>query len=144
MTNSTGWPSTGFAFILAVMNGVFFFLGTDCSAYHCEEIANPSRNIPKAILYPVLIGLLASWPFAVALVASISDVSGVINGENWVSPADCILSSHKQQSWRNSVARTFCYLHIWLQRRLSYDRVKDAVGLEQRQCVAVLHILDEG
>lgn len=80
-TNSTGWPSTGFAFILALMNGVFCFIGTDCAAHLAEEIPNPSRNVPRAILWPILIGFMIAWPYAVACVASISDIDGVLGGD---------------------------------------------------------------
>lgn len=80
-TNSTGWPSTGFAFLLAVMNAVFAYLGTDSAAHLCEEIPNPGRNVPRAILIPILIGFLTSWPFAIACMAGISDVSGVVGTE---------------------------------------------------------------
>lgn len=81
VTNSTGWSSTGFAFILAVMNGVFGFLGTDCAAHLAEEIPNPGRNVPKAIMWPVLMALVTAWPFTVACVASISNMSEVLGGE---------------------------------------------------------------
>ncbi|KAK5705492.1 hypothetical protein LTR97_002611 [Elasticomyces elasticus] len=43
-TNSTGWPSDGFAFMLAVSNAVYGFLGSDCGAHLCEEIPNPAKN----------------------------------------------------------------------------------------------------
>jgi choline transport protein len=52
-TNSTGWPSDGFSFILSISNAVYSFLGSDCGAHLCEEIQNPGRNVPKVMLYPL-------------------------------------------------------------------------------------------
>lgn len=37
-TNSSGWSSDGWAFMLAVGNAVFSYLGSDCGAHMCEEI----------------------------------------------------------------------------------------------------------
>lgn len=67
--------------MLAVMNGVFSYLGTDCAAHLAEEIPNPGRNVPRAIMWPILLGLICSWPYAIACVASISHIDGVLNGE---------------------------------------------------------------
>lgn len=78
-TNSTGWSSDGFAFLLSIANAVYAFLGTDAGAHLCEEIHNPSKNVPKVILYPIAIGLLTAWPFACSLMASITSVEAVLN-----------------------------------------------------------------
>lgn len=77
-TNSTGWSSDGFAFVLAVSNAVYAFLGTDCGAHLCEEIPNPGKNVPKVILYPVAMGLVTAFPFAVACMAAITDLPSVL------------------------------------------------------------------
>jgi choline transport protein len=77
-TNSTGWPSDGFAFILSISNAVYAFLGSDCGAHLCEEIHNPGRNVPKVMLYPLAMGLVTAFPFAAACMASIVDLNAVI------------------------------------------------------------------
>lgn len=77
-SNSTGWPSTGFAFMLAAMNGVFAYAGTDCGAHLAEEISSPSKNVPKCIMWPILIGFAVAWPLAVAMMASIRDLEAVL------------------------------------------------------------------
>ncbi len=73
------WRSDGFAFMLAIGNGVYSFLGTDCGAHLCEEIPNPGKNVPKVIMYPIAMGLITAWPYAVACVASITDITAVLN-----------------------------------------------------------------
>lgn len=75
----TGWSSYGFAFLLAVINATFGYLGTDCAAHLAEEISNPSQNIPKCIIYPVLMGLGTAFPFAAALLYSITDLSAILS-----------------------------------------------------------------
>lgn len=47
VTNGTGYSSDGWAFMLAVGNAVYSFLGSDCAAHLCEEIANPAKMVPR-------------------------------------------------------------------------------------------------
>jgi choline transport protein len=77
-TNQTGWSSDGWAFMLAIGNAVFSYLGSDCGAHMCEEIPNPGKNVPKVILFPLVMGLLTAFPFAAALMYSITDVTAVL------------------------------------------------------------------
>lgn len=78
-TTNSGWSSDGFGFILAVGNAVFAFLGADCGAHLCEEIANPSRNVPLVIVFPLTVGLITAFPFACALMFAINDMPAVLN-----------------------------------------------------------------
>lgn len=77
-TNSTGWSSNGWAFMLAIGNSVYSYLGSDCGAHLAEEIPNPGKNVPKVILYPLAMGLLTAFPFTVALLYSITDMEAVL------------------------------------------------------------------
>ena len=45
----------------------------------CEEIPNPGKNVPKVILFPLVIGFLTAFPFAAALMYSIVDIDAVFN-----------------------------------------------------------------
>ena len=78
-TNRTGWSSDGWAYMLAVGNAVYSFLGSDCGAHLCEEIPNPSKNVPKVILYPLFVGMLTAFPFTVSLLYSITNLEAVFN-----------------------------------------------------------------
>ena len=49
-TNSTGWSNDGLAFLLCIANALYGFLGVDCGAHLCEEIPNPTVNVPKVIV----------------------------------------------------------------------------------------------
>ena len=78
-TTSSGWSSNGWAFMLAVGNAVYSFLGSDCSAHLCEEIENPAKMVPRVIIWPLLMGLLTAFPFAVSLMYSITDLDAVFH-----------------------------------------------------------------
>ncbi len=77
-TNRSGWSSDGFSFVLAVGNAVYAFLGSDCGAHMCEEIPNPCKNVPKVIMYPLVMGLATAFPFAVSLMYAITDIDAVL------------------------------------------------------------------
>lgn len=78
VTGQSGWPGNGWPFMLAVGNAVFAFLGSDCGAQLCEEIPNPSKNVPKVILVPLAMGLLTAFPFTIALMYSVSDLQAIL------------------------------------------------------------------
>lgn len=79
ISGQSGWSSPGFAFFLAVGNAVFGFVGSDCGAHLCEEIANPAKYVPMVILYPIMVGTMTAFPFAAALTYSITDLTAVLN-----------------------------------------------------------------
>lgn len=83
-TNSTGWQSDGLAFLLAISNAVYAFLGTDCGAHVCEEIRDPAKNTPKVIMYPILIGVATAFPFACACMNAITDMDAVLSAPSGV------------------------------------------------------------
>ncbi|EXJ58334.1 hypothetical protein A1O7_05759 [Cladophialophora yegresii CBS 114405] len=78
-TNSTGWPDDGFAFLLCLVNALYGFLGVDCGAHLCEEIPRPTVNVPKVIMYPVLMGFVTCFPYAISLSFVITDFEKVIS-----------------------------------------------------------------
>ncbi|POR36006.1 Uncharacterized protein TPAR_03810 [Tolypocladium paradoxum] len=82
--SQSGWSSDGWTFMLAVGNAVYAYLGSDCGAHLCEEIPNPAKNVPVVILYPLLIGLITTIPFAIALVYSVQDIAAVFNSTTGV------------------------------------------------------------
>jgi choline transport protein len=77
-TNESGWSSDGWAFMLAIGNAVYSYLGSDCGAHMCEEISNPGKNVPKVILVPLAMGLITAFPFTVSLMYSITSLSNVL------------------------------------------------------------------
>ncbi|KAK5559199.1 hypothetical protein LTR46_002241 [Exophiala xenobiotica] len=80
-SNATGWNSDGFAFVLAILNALYGFLGVDAGAHMCEEIPNPTVNVPKVIIYPVIIGFVTALPFSIACMYVISDLDAVLGTE---------------------------------------------------------------
>ncbi|KEF60470.1 uncharacterized protein A1O9_02031 [Exophiala aquamarina CBS 119918] len=75
----SGWSNHGFSFLLAAVNSIYGFLGTDCGAHLCEEIANPAKHVPRVIVYPLVMGIATAFPFLCSLLYSIKDLSAVLS-----------------------------------------------------------------
>ncbi|EMD88348.1 hypothetical protein COCC4DRAFT_149949 [Bipolaris maydis ATCC 48331] len=53
--NSTGWSSDGVAWFLGMLTSCYVMIGYDSATHMSEEIPNPARNIPKAMLLSIAI-----------------------------------------------------------------------------------------
>lgn len=76
--NSTGWPSDGIAFLVGLINPNWVFACLDSATHLAEEVAQPERSIPIAILCTVLIGFVTSWTYCIALFFSVSSVKPLL------------------------------------------------------------------
>ena len=74
-TRYTGQP--GFVFVLGMLNGAYSVGNPDCSTHLAEEIPNPSRNIPKAVLAQMATGFLTGVLYMIAVFYSIHDIQAV-------------------------------------------------------------------
>ncbi|KAL0257981.1 choline transporter [Diplodia seriata] len=69
--NNTGWTSNGIAFIVGLVNTNWAFACLDCATHLAEEVHQPERMIPIAIMGTVGIGFVTSWTYSVAMFFSI-------------------------------------------------------------------------
>jgi amino acid transporter len=54
-TNETGWPD-GVAWILGLLQSALSLVGFDVILHMTEEMPNPSRDAPRAMIYAIAIG----------------------------------------------------------------------------------------
>ncbi|KAF8850224.1 hypothetical protein BDZ45DRAFT_751936 [Acephala macrosclerotiorum] len=71
-------PNNRLTFIHSISNAVNAYLGSAAGAHLCEEIPNHRKNVPKAIIYPLLMGLITAFPFTCACMFSIVDLDAVL------------------------------------------------------------------
>ncbi|TKA78029.1 hypothetical protein B0A49_06890, partial [Cryomyces minteri] len=84
-SNQTGWASDGFVFLAGTLNGAFAVGTPDCVSHLAEEIPNPRRNIPKAILAQMVIGLFTALFYMIAIFYSIQSFDDVLTN-TYTSP----------------------------------------------------------
>ncbi|KAJ5343994.1 hypothetical protein MYU51_002023 [Penicillium brevicompactum] len=82
--NSTGWKSDGMAFIVGLINPNWIFACLDSATHLAEEVPNPERNIPIAIMATVAIGFVTSWTYCISMFFGIKDLDELINSSTGV------------------------------------------------------------
>ncbi|KAE8135553.1 amino acid/polyamine transporter I [Aspergillus pseudotamarii] len=77
--NSTGWKSDGMAFIVGLINPNWIFACLDSATHLAEEVPQPEKNIPIAIMATVGIGFVTSWFYCISMFFSLNDLSKLLN-----------------------------------------------------------------
>lgn len=81
--NMSGWNNVVAAFTGCIgVNWGYSCL--DACAHMAEEIPQPDRNIPKALMSTIIIGFLTAFPFTIAILFCIGDLNDVITTRTMV------------------------------------------------------------
>ncbi|KAH3674313.1 hypothetical protein WICMUC_003385 [Wickerhamomyces mucosus] len=91
--NATGWSSPGIAFIVGLINPAWSFSCLDCATHMCEEIRQPERKIPLAIMATVAIGFTTSFCYAISMFFSIRNLDDILNSNSGVPILDIFVQS---------------------------------------------------
>ncbi|KAL8722866.1 MAG: hypothetical protein Q9225_000699 [Loekoesia sp. 1 TL-2023] len=79
--NQTGYSSSGFAFLLGMLNGAYSVGTPDVITHLAEEVPHPSSNIPKAILAQFIFGFFSGLFYLLAILYGISDYTAVLESD---------------------------------------------------------------
>ncbi|KAH8434521.1 putative choline transport protein Ctr [Aspergillus melleus] len=82
--NSTGWDSDGMAFIVGLINPNWIFACLDSATHLAEEVPQPEKNIPIAIMATVGIGFVTSWTYCVSMFFGLNDLGKLLNSATGV------------------------------------------------------------
>ncbi|CDS00330.1 hypothetical protein [Sporisorium scitamineum] len=82
--NTTGWGSNGLVWCLdqIATSGVFILI--DSPSHLSEETIEPEKNVPKAMVYSVLIGTVTGLFVTLCFMFSIVDIDGVLSSATGV------------------------------------------------------------
>ncbi|KAF9881544.1 amino acid permease [Colletotrichum karsti] len=73
---TSGWPD-GMAWFMSIGNAMYAFASLDAVIHIAEEMHHPGKEIPRVINLTLLIGLLTSVPFIIAMMFVIKSVDDV-------------------------------------------------------------------
>jgi len=79
--NKTGW-NDGMAWMLGLLQAALGTTGYDAVAHMVEELPNPAKNAPKAMVLSVLIGFLTGFIFLMILLFSLTDINEVMTAKS--------------------------------------------------------------
>ncbi|GAB7366370.1 hypothetical protein MBLNU230_g8168t1 [Neophaeotheca triangularis] len=77
--NLTGYSSDGLVFLAGMLNGAFAVGTPDITSHMAEEIPNPSRNLPRAILLQYVAGFITAFTYSIAILYAITDFDAVFD-----------------------------------------------------------------
>ncbi|KAG8726773.1 hypothetical protein FRC12_023098, partial [Ceratobasidium sp. 428] len=144
--NETGWENNVVAFIVGLISPAWCFGALDVATHLAEEIHQPERMIPKSILSTVLVGLVSSLAYCIAMFFSLSDYTSIVS-----SPTGVPILELYYQSMRGSFAGAavlqvvfiltgfgcFVACHTW-QARLAWSFSRDG-GLPGSRFWSIVH-----
>lgn len=75
--NFTGWSSKGVVFFIGLTAPNYMYAAVDGAVHLAEEVANPTRIIPRALLSTWLIGFVTTFTFSIAMMYSGQDFEAI-------------------------------------------------------------------
>ncbi|WZH50407.1 amino acid/polyamine transporter I [Fusarium acuminatum] len=74
--NISGWP-TGLAFLIGLNTSAWSFSCLDAVTHLADEIPQPKKNIPKALICTIAVGFVTGLPVVFALMFSTKDLEAI-------------------------------------------------------------------
>jgi choline transport protein len=101
--NAGGWPSDGVSFCIGFLTPAFALAGVDAVVHMSEEAHNAPVNIPRAMIWSVVINGLAAFAYILTILYAITDINQVLTiGNNTGYPIIGVF----QQATNNQHAAT--------------------------------------
>lgn len=79
--NTTGWSSSGMAFIVGLVNPLWAFAGIDSATHMVDDVGHSvSRKlVPRAIICTIILGFATSFPYTIVMFFCVTDSSQVVS-----------------------------------------------------------------
>lgn len=72
-----GWKSHAVVFLTGMSNPNFMYAGIDGAIHLAEECTNASKTVPKALFSTICVGFVTAFPFAIAMLYTLTDFAKV-------------------------------------------------------------------
>lgn len=77
--NKSGWSSPAITVFTGAVGVNWGFSCLDAVTHLAEEIPNPRKNVPKALLGTVIVGMSTAFPITLAILFCIQDIDAIIS-----------------------------------------------------------------
>ncbi|KAJ9608977.1 hypothetical protein H2200_006748 [Cladophialophora chaetospira] len=81
--NVTGWPD-GVTFMTGLLTPFFMYCGLDGALHLTEEADKPRIVVPRVCVGVIIVGFCTAFPFAIAILYSISDFEALATSTGWI------------------------------------------------------------
>lgn len=76
--NDSGWSAKGITLLTGMVGVNWGFSCLDAVTHLAEEIPDPRRNVPKALIGTVVVGIVTSFPFTLMILFCLQDIDKII------------------------------------------------------------------
>ncbi|KAL2207051.1 amino acid transporter [Sarocladium strictum] len=104
--NETGWPD-GVAWILGLLQSVLSLVGIDVVLHMSEEMPNPSRDAPRAMMVTIAVGAVTGVGFILTMLFCLTDLDAILASPTGMPIVEMLLRATK-----NRAATTFLTLML--------------------------------
>lgn len=77
-SNTSGWTNDGVSWLVGLVSTVYPFLGYDAAVHLSEEMDNPSRNVPIAMVGSVVVNGIMGFGYCLMLLFSLGDLDDLL------------------------------------------------------------------
>ncbi|KAH8597524.1 amino acid transporter-like protein [Bisporella sp. PMI_857] len=77
-SNSSGWTNNGISWLVGLVSTVYPFLGYDSACHLSEEMNNPARDVPIAIVGSVVLNGILGFGYCLMLLFSLGDLGTLL------------------------------------------------------------------
>jgi choline transport protein len=77
-SNTSGWENNGVSWLIGLVSTVYPFLGYDAAVHLSEEMENPSRNVPIAMVGSVIVNGILGFGYCLMLLFSLGDLNELL------------------------------------------------------------------
>ncbi|KAH6894698.1 amino acid/polyamine transporter I [Thelonectria olida] len=96
-SNETGWPD-GVAWILGLLQSALSLIGFDVVLHLTEEMPNPSRDAPRAMLLAIVVGGVTGLAFILVILFCLTDPATVLGTPTGMPIVELFLQSTKNRA----------------------------------------------
>ncbi|KAL7932848.1 amino acid transporter-like protein [Trichoderma chlorosporum] len=129
--NETGW-SDGMAWILGLLQSALSLIAFDVVLHMTEEMPNPSRDAPRAMLYSIVIGGVTGFAFILVMLFCLVDPETILSTPTGMPIVELILQATKSRAAATilSLMLSVCFINgtnasITSVSRLLYAMARD-------------------
>ncbi|RTE80646.1 hypothetical protein BHE90_004890 [Fusarium euwallaceae] len=95
--NQTGW-SDGMAWILGLLQSALSLIGFDVVLHMAEEMPNPARDAPRAMVYAIAVGGVTGGAFILIMLFCLPDIAAISTSATGMPIVEMILLATKNRA----------------------------------------------
>ncbi|EPE25860.1 amino acid permease [Glarea lozoyensis ATCC 20868] len=80
-SNTSGWSNDGISWLVGLLSAVYPFLGYDAACHLSEEMPDPARNVPVAMVGSVVVNGILGLAWAVMLLFCLGDLESLLTSK---------------------------------------------------------------